>query len=72
MAKPVFKELLRAELHHMAENEMVIHLEDVLRRRTPLALTQYRARLRCDAGLKETAKILFGKNADAEIDRYFG
>jgi glycerol-3-phosphate dehydrogenase len=72
MAHPVIGTYLRAELHHMAEKEMVVHLEDFLRRRTRLALTLQRAALRCDSGLPEAARILFGENAAAEIERYFG
>jgi glycerol-3-phosphate dehydrogenase len=71
MAEPVLSTLLRAELRHMAEREMVVRLEDLLRRRTRLALTMHRATLRCDPGLPEAAKILFGKEAAEEIDRYF-
>ncbi len=71
MAHPAIKNYIRAELHHMAEHEMVVHFEDFLRRRTQLALTLHRASLRCDPGLNEAAEILFGKNAQEEIDRYF-
>ncbi len=63
--------ITRAELHLMAEQEMVMHLDDFLRRRTHLALTEHRAALRCHPALAETASILFGKNADAEIEQYF-
>jgi glycerol-3-phosphate dehydrogenase len=55
----------------MAKREMVMHLDDLIRRRTMLALTHHRASLRCDKGLPEAAKILFGENAQQEIDRYF-
>ena len=51
---------------------MVMHLEDFLRRRTRLALVFHKAMLRCDPGLQEAAEILFGKNAEKEINRYFG
>jgi alpha-glycerophosphate oxidase/glycerol-3-phosphate dehydrogenase len=72
MAKKVIGDFLRAELHLIADREMVVHLEDFLRRRSNLALTMHRASLKCDPGLAETAKILFGKRAQEEIDRYFG
>jgi alpha-glycerophosphate oxidase/glycerol-3-phosphate dehydrogenase len=71
MADKVIENVLRVELHHMAEKEMVIHLEDFLRRRTRLELIRHRAFLRCHPGLPEATRILFGKNADAEIARYF-
>ena len=50
---------------------MVMHLDDFLRRRTHLALTEHRASLRCHPALAETAKILFGPKAEEEIERYF-
>jgi glycerol-3-phosphate dehydrogenase len=71
MTTPVIGNFIRAELHHIAECEMAIHFEDFLRRRSGLALTLHRASLRCDPGLNEAAKILFGKDAPAEIERYF-
>ncbi len=72
MTEIVFENFLRAELHHMAKNEMVVHLEDFFRRRSQLALTHHRSTLHCNTGLKEAAKILFGDAADAELERYFG
>ncbi|HEY5622049.1 MAG TPA: glycerol-3-phosphate dehydrogenase/oxidase [Pontiella sp.] len=69
--RPVIDSLLCAELQHMAEHEMVMHLEDFLRRRTHLALTNHHATLHCDRGLTDAARILFGEKAEAEIDRYF-
>ena len=71
MGENVLKKVLRAELHHIAEYEMVVHLDDFFRRRTRLALIHHRAALRCDPGLPEAARILFGQNAETEIDRYF-
>ncbi len=71
MTQTVLQDFIRAELHHMAEKEMVLHLDDFLRRRSMLALVEHRASLRCDPGLPEAAKILFGKNAATEIDRCF-
>ncbi len=72
MLEKLLAGITRAELHLMAEQEMVVHLEDFLRRRTHLALTEHRAALRCNPALAETAKILFGDRADEEIQRYFG
>jgi glycerol-3-phosphate dehydrogenase len=71
LKEPLIGTIIRAELHHMAEREMVLHLDDFLRRRTMLALTHHRASLRCDKGLPEAAEILFGENAQQEIERYF-
>jgi glycerol-3-phosphate dehydrogenase len=73
MAEKLIGNITRGELHLMAEFEMVMHLEDFLRRRTRLALVSYKARLRCDPGLQEAAEILFGaKKAKEEIERCFG
>lgn len=71
MADPLLCGYLRAELHHIADNEMVVHLEDFLRRRTQLEQTVHRATLRCDPDLPEAAFILFGKHAEEEIADYF-
>lgn len=71
MAERVIGRITRGELHLMAEREMVITLDDFLRRRTRLALQHHRAALRCDPGLQEAAEILFGPKADEEIARYF-
>jgi glycerol-3-phosphate dehydrogenase len=71
MAEKVIGEFIRAELHLIAGREMVVHLEDFLRRRSYLALTEHRATLRCAPGLPEAARILFGERADTEIERYF-
>ena len=71
MREKVMENYLRAELHLVAERELVVHLEDFLRRRSRLALTMHQAALRCDPGLTETAKILFGPKAEEEIAKYF-
>ncbi|MDF7798185.1 glycerol-3-phosphate dehydrogenase/oxidase [Pontiellaceae bacterium B1224] len=69
--KTVIADVSKAELLHMADREMVLHLDDFLRRRTRLSLTHHKASLRCEPGLQEAAEILFGKNAPEEIERYF-
>lgn len=70
LAARVIAHFSRAELHYIAENEMVVHLEDFLHRRSRLELTVHRATLRCDPGLPEVARILFGKQATTELNRY--
>jgi glycerol-3-phosphate dehydrogenase len=67
---PVIGHIGQRQIQRMAESEMVVHLEDFLRRRTMLELTMGREALRTDPGLREAAEILFGKNAEAELDRY--
>jgi glycerol-3-phosphate dehydrogenase len=68
--EPVIGHFGRNQIHRMAENEMVVRLEDFLRRRTMLELTIGREALRTDPGLREAAGILFGENAGAELDHY--
>ena len=68
--EPVIGHIGRRQIQRIAENEMVVHLEDFLRRRTMLELTMGREALRTDPGLREAAEILFGENARAELERY--
>jgi glycerol-3-phosphate dehydrogenase len=63
--------LLRCELEAVARREMVVRLEDFLRRRTPLALVTRREELRRDPGLREAARILFGEAGDGRLAEYF-
>lgn len=63
---------LRCELELVAEREMVVRLEDFLRRRTSIALQVRREELRREPGLREVARILFGEAADARLAEYFG
>jgi alpha-glycerophosphate oxidase/glycerol-3-phosphate dehydrogenase len=62
---------IRAELHHTASKEMVEHLEDFMRRRSKMALVVKHETIRNAPGLKEAAQILFGNNAETEINSYF-
>jgi len=62
---------IRAELMHTAQHEMVVHLEDFMRRRSKIALVVDRETIRTAPGLHEAARILFGKNAETELARYF-
>ncbi len=71
-SEKVIGNLGRADLERMADEEMVVHLEDFLRRRTMIELTMGRIALKSNPGLREAAKILFGEAADAELERYFG
>ncbi len=60
-----------AEFIHMAEREMVTHLEDALRRRTRLALVVPHNELASSADLRRACDLLFGANGQREWDRYF-
>lgn len=68
--EPVIGPIGRRQIQRMAESEMVVHLEDFLRRRTMLELTMGREALRTDPGLRTAAEILFGEHALVELERY--
>lgn len=74
LAEPVIEgaELLRCELHEIAHREMVVKLEDFLRRRSGVAQVMPREDLRSSSGLLEACRILFGNAADARWTEYFG
>ena len=63
---------LRVELHNTASTEMVVKLDDFLRRRSKISLITRDADVRSSEGLHEVAKILFGENADAKLLEHFG
>jgi glycerol-3-phosphate dehydrogenase len=65
-------EYLRCELDEAARREMIVKLEDFLRRRSKIALVVRHEDIRRAAGLREAARILFGDQADARIAEYFG
>ncbi len=65
-------EYLRCEIKKAARREMVVKLEDFLRRRSKISLVIDEAHLRQAPGLREACRILFGKDADARYDEYFG
>jgi glycerol-3-phosphate dehydrogenase len=64
-------EYLRCEIEEAARREMVVKLDDFLRRRSKIALVVPHERLRGAAGLTEACAILFGEEADAKIREYF-
>ncbi len=63
---------LRVELRHTAANEMVVKLDDFLRRRSKISLVICDEDVRASAGLRDVAEMLFGDNADAKIAEHFG
>jgi len=65
-------EYLRCELDEAARREMVVKLEDFLRRRSKIALVVRHEDIRAAPGLREACRILFGDEADARIEEYFG
>ena len=74
MAEVIIKtsEYIRCELDEAARREMVVKLEDFLRRRSKIALVVRRDDIRRAPGLREACRILFGEDAEAKIAEYFG
>jgi len=64
-------EYLRCEIAQAARREMIVKLDDFLRRRSKIALVIHRDVLRIAPGLREACEILFGEDADARFDEYF-
>jgi glycerol-3-phosphate dehydrogenase len=64
-------EYIRCELDEAARREMVVKLDDFLRRRSKIALVVRREEIRRAAGLREACRILFGDEADAKLAEYF-
>ena len=63
---------LRAELHNAAEHEMIVKLDDFMRRRSKIDLVVPRRRHpRRSPGLAEVAEILFGDDAERRLAEYF-
>ena len=65
-------EYLRCEIDQTERREMVVKLEDFLRRRSKISLVVRREEIRRAAGLREACRIFFGDEADAKIEEYFG
>jgi glycerol-3-phosphate dehydrogenase len=65
-------EYIRCEIQQAARREMVVKLEDFLRRRSKIALIERRETIQKAPGLNEACQILFGKDAKSKIDEYFG
>ena len=62
---------LRAELHNAAEHEMIVKLDDFMRRRSKIDLVVHDDDIRSSPGLHDVAEILFGERADARLQEYF-
>lgn len=63
-------EYIRCELEETARREMVVKLEDFLRRRSKIALVVRREQILRSPGLAEACDILFGREARARLDEY--
>lgn len=64
-------EYLRCELRQAARREMIVTLDDFLRRRSKIALVEKREVIRQAPGLMEACKLLFGDQARERFDEYF-
>jgi glycerol-3-phosphate dehydrogenase len=64
-------EYLRCEIELAARHEMIVKLEDFLRRRSKIALVVSRQTLVDAPGLREACELLFGDAAGARYDEYF-
>jgi len=64
-------EYIRAEINHAAHREMIVKLEDFLRRRSKIALVARKEDIRNAPGLMEACGILFGSQAQEKFDEYF-
>jgi glycerol-3-phosphate dehydrogenase len=64
-------EYIRCEIEHAARREMIVKLEDFLRRRSKISLVVAKETLRQAAGLEEACGILFGEQARAKLEEYF-
>ncbi|MDJ0922978.1 MAG: FAD-dependent oxidoreductase [Acidimicrobiia bacterium] len=74
MGKDIMKnaDYLRVELHVAAGTEMITKLEDFMRRRSKISQVISDDVIAESAGVREVAEILFGDQADARLEEYFG
>ena len=63
-------EYIRAEIEHAARREMIVELDDFLRRRSKISLVIRRDDLVHAPGLREACHILFGDDADARLAKW--
>ena len=61
---------LRVELHNAAEHEMVVTLDDFMRRRSKIDLVVRDRDIVSGEGLREVAEILFGDDAERRLADY--
>ncbi len=61
---------MRVEYHYAACSEMVVKLEDFLRRRTNIALMQSKEKLLRDPGLEQASSIFFADAGGPKLEEY--
>jgi glycerol-3-phosphate dehydrogenase len=64
-------EYIRCEIHQAARREMIVKLEDFLRRRSKIALVAGKDDIKNSPGLMEACEILFGDQAAEKFGEYF-
>ena len=64
-------EYLRCEITQAARREMIVTLDDFLRRRSKIALVLHTDELKKAKGLHEACRLLFGDDAEARYAEYF-
>jgi glycerol-3-phosphate dehydrogenase len=64
-------EYIHCELRQAARREMIVKLDDFLRRRSKIALIERKEIMRQAPGLMEACRILFGDAAQDKFDEYF-
>jgi glycerol-3-phosphate dehydrogenase len=64
-------EYTRCELYSKVHREMIVKLEDFLRRRSKISLVVRKEDIRSSPGLVEACEILFGDQAQQKINDYF-
>jgi glycerol-3-phosphate dehydrogenase len=65
-------EYIRCEITQAAKHEMIVRLDDFLRRRSKISQVVRHEALRRSPGLKQACRILFGADARARWEEYFG
>ncbi len=61
----------RCEIENLSENEMIVKLEDYLRRRSKLGLLFTPEKLKNASGLFEVCEKFFGEEAEEKFNEYF-
>jgi len=74
MVEPLIEgtDYIRCELTQATRREMIVTLEDFLRRRSKLALVARHEDLKQSQGIKDACEILFGEEAPERWSEYFG
>ena len=74
LAEPLIEgtDYIKCELTEAVDRELIVTLEDFLRRRSKLALVVQNENLKKSDGLKEACKILFAEDAADRWEEYFG